>query len=96
MRTLRIEINRGQGWQLRAEGKIPANVTAEQITQELQGYAIQYPRRALINGVVVAQAEGDVTRNPLEDLIWRAQGHEADTARKGREPMSQPGDGPIC
>jgi hypothetical protein len=45
MRTLRIEINRGQGWQLRAEGKIPADVTAEQITHELQGYAIQFPRR---------------------------------------------------
>jgi hypothetical protein len=38
---------------------------------------------ALIDGVVVAQAEGDVTRNPLEDLIWRAQGRP-------------PSDGPIC
>jgi hypothetical protein len=39
MRTLRIEISRGHGWQLRAEGKIPADVANEQITQELQGYA---------------------------------------------------------
>jgi hypothetical protein len=56
MRTLRIEMNRGHGWQLRAEGKIPAEVTAEQIERDLQEYAIQYPHRALLDGVEVARA----------------------------------------
>jgi hypothetical protein len=56
MRTLRIEMNRGHGWQLRAEGRIPAGVTAEQITRDLQAYAIQHPHRALIDGVEVARA----------------------------------------
>jgi hypothetical protein len=43
MRTLRTEMNRGHGWELRAEGKIPAAVTTEQIRRDLQEYAIQYP-----------------------------------------------------
>jgi hypothetical protein len=53
MRTLRIEMNRGHGWELRGEGRIPAGVTAEQIKRDLQEYAIQYPHRALINSVEV-------------------------------------------
>jgi hypothetical protein len=56
MRTLRIEMHRGHGWQLRAEGKVPAEVTAEQITRDLQAYAIQYPHRALLDGVEIARA----------------------------------------
>jgi hypothetical protein len=45
MRTLRIEIYRRHGWELRAEGRIPAGVTAEQIKRDLQAYAIQHPHR---------------------------------------------------
>jgi hypothetical protein len=56
MRTLRIEMHRGHGWELRGEGRIPAGVTPEQIERDLQAYAIQYPHRALINGVEVARA----------------------------------------
>ena len=55
MRTLRIEMNRGHGWELRAAGKIPADVTAEQIQRDLREYAIQYPHRALIDGKEVAR-----------------------------------------
>jgi hypothetical protein len=56
MRSLRIEIYRRHGWELRAEGRIPAGVTAEQIQRDLQAYAIQHPHRALIDGVEVAHA----------------------------------------
>ena len=55
MRTLRIEMNRGHGWELRATGKIPADVTVEQIQRDLREYAIQYPHRALIDGKEVAR-----------------------------------------
>jgi hypothetical protein len=53
-RTLTIEMDRGQGWEVRAEGKIPANTTTASITQNLRAYAIQYPHRALVNGRIVA------------------------------------------
>ena len=55
MRLLRIEVNRGRGWQLRAEGRIPASVTVEQIKRDLQDYAFQYPHRALLDGLEVAR-----------------------------------------
>ena len=74
MRTLRIEMHRGNGWQLRAEGKIPAEVTVEQIQRDLQEYAIQFPHRALIDGVEVARAGAEVKarRNALDDLLVRS------------------------
>jgi hypothetical protein len=56
MRTLRIEMHRGHGWELRAEGKIPAEVTTGQIQRDLQEYAVQYPHRALLDGVEIARA----------------------------------------
>jgi hypothetical protein len=56
MRTLRVEMNRGHGWELRATGKIPADVTVEQIQRDLREYAIQHPHRALIDGKEVARA----------------------------------------
>jgi hypothetical protein len=70
MRTLRIEMNRGHGWELRAEGKIPAEVTDELIRHDLQGYAIQYPHRALVDGVEVARAGAEVKpRSAADDLL---------------------------
>jgi hypothetical protein len=53
--TLRIEMDRGHGWEVRAEGTITANTTVERITADLRNYAIQYPHRALLNGVEVAR-----------------------------------------
>ena len=67
MRTLRIEMNRGHGWELRAEGKIPAEVTIEQIRRDLQEYAIQYPHRALVDGVEVGRAGAEVKPRSAED-----------------------------
>jgi hypothetical protein len=63
MKTLTIEMDRGQGWEVRAEGKISANTTTASITQDLRAYAIQYPHRAPIDGVEVARviARGGAT-----------------------------------
>jgi hypothetical protein len=52
---LRIEMDRGRGWELRGEGAFTG--TVEEITRKLPAYAIQYPHRALLDGVVVATAE---------------------------------------
>jgi hypothetical protein len=52
---LRIEMDRGRGWELRGEGAFAG--TVGQITKQLPAYAIQYPHRALLDGVVVATAE---------------------------------------
>jgi len=54
-------MDRGQGWEVRAEGKIPANTTTASITQNLRAYAIQYPHRALVNGRIVATAHPGAT-----------------------------------
>ena len=43
-------------WQLRAEGKIPVDVTTGQIERDLPDYAIQHPHHALLDGVEVARA----------------------------------------
>ena len=70
MRTLRIEMNRGHGWELRAEGKIPADVTSGQIQRDLQEFAVQYPHRALLVGVEVARAGAEVKpRNTLDEAL---------------------------
>ena len=61
MRMLRIEMNRGRGWELRAEGRIPAGVTLEQIERDLHDYAVQYVHRALLDGVEVAHADAEIT-----------------------------------
>jgi hypothetical protein len=75
MRTLRIEMNRGHGWQLRAEGKVPTEVTLEQITRDLQAYAIQYPHRALLDGVEIARAgklpAATTAQSALDELMTR-------------------------
>jgi hypothetical protein len=73
MHTLRIEMNQGHGWQLRAEGKIPAEVTAEQIERNLQDYAIQYPHRAMLDGVEIARAgnlpTSTMARSAFDELM---------------------------
>lgn len=50
---IRIEMNRGKGWEVRQEGA--ATVTVEQIQAALPAYCIQYPHRAFIDGVLVAE-----------------------------------------
>ena len=53
--TLRIEMDRGNGWELRSEGEFAGTVA--QIAKALPSYAIQYPHRAVLNGEVVATAK---------------------------------------
>ncbi len=57
MTHLRIEMDRGNGWEVPSEGV--AECTIEQITAALPAYAIQYPHRALVDGVVVAEIPVD-------------------------------------
>lgn len=50
-----IELDRGNGWQVRQEGD--ADVTAQQLADMLPSYTLQYPHRAFINGNLVASSE---------------------------------------
>jgi hypothetical protein len=68
MRTLRIEMNRGRGWELRAEGRIPADITVEQIEHDLHAYAVQYRHRALLDGVEVARVEVAAVTAPARGM----------------------------
>lgn len=54
MALLRIEMDRGNGWELRGEGESPAG--AAEIVRCLPEYAIQYPHRAFLDGMLVAEA----------------------------------------
>lgn len=54
MTHLTIEMDRGNGWEVRSEGD--GDFTAEQAAASLPAYAVQYPHRALLDGVVVAEA----------------------------------------
>lgn len=52
---VRIEIDRGYGWQVRQEGD--ADVTADQVAAQLPALTLTYPHRAFINGALVASSE---------------------------------------
>lgn len=53
--AVKIEMNRGLGWEVRQEGEMP--ITADQVAAMLPAYAIQYPHRASLNGILIATAE---------------------------------------
>ena len=53
MAHIRIEMDRGKGWEVRQEGECA--VTSEALVAMLPQYAIQYRHRALIDGVVVGE-----------------------------------------
>lgn len=55
MAQIRIEMDRGMGWEVRQEGA--ADVTADALAASLPGYAIQYAHRAFIDGVLIAEAQ---------------------------------------
>jgi hypothetical protein len=55
MPLLRIEMDRGRGWELRGESEFTG--TIEEIRAALPAYCVQYPHRALLDGDVVAEAE---------------------------------------
>jgi hypothetical protein len=56
MITLRIEMDRGRGWEVRAEGQIPAETSTARIEDDLRAYVIQWPHRGPVDGPVVAEA----------------------------------------
>lgn len=51
---LRIEMDRGAGWEVRLERTVPPETTLAAVVADLRRYAIQYPHRAVLNGLVVA------------------------------------------
>ncbi len=55
MAQIRIEMDRGMGWEVRQEGA--ADVTADALAASLPSYAIQYAHRAFIDGVLIAEAQ---------------------------------------
>jgi hypothetical protein len=65
---LRIELDRGFGWQSRGEGPIPADTTMEAIRQHVDRCCIQHPHRALVDGVEV-YARGKLSRKELKALF---------------------------
>jgi hypothetical protein len=66
MAYLRIEIDRGAGWQVRAEGEV-GEVSDDQITDALAAYAIKYPHRAYVDGVLFAEAQPKEISHPVSD-----------------------------
>lgn len=54
MAQVRVEMDRGEGWEIRQEGE--CDVTADALAAMLPAYAIQYPHRAFLNGNLVASA----------------------------------------
>jgi hypothetical protein len=55
MAQIRIEMDRGRGWELRAA--FEAELGAAQVADKLGSYALQYPHRALIDDILVATAQ---------------------------------------
>ena len=55
MASVRIEMDRGNGWEVRQEGE--ADMTTEAVVALLPAYAIQYPHRAFVDGVLVREAQ---------------------------------------
>lgn len=55
MANIRIEMDRGTGWETRQEGE--CEVTADDLVNMLPNYAIQYPHRAFLDGALIAEAQ---------------------------------------
>ena len=53
MAHIRIEMDRGRGWEVRQEGD--ADTTAEALVEMLPGYASQYSHRAFLDGALVGE-----------------------------------------
>lgn len=50
MTTLRIELDRGFGWQVRAEGEVPATTTVEMVRDQALRLALNGKVRAFLGG----------------------------------------------
>jgi hypothetical protein len=50
---MRVEMNRGTGWELRGEGTVTA--TTDQVAEQIRAYTYSnHPHRILLDGTVVA------------------------------------------
>lgn len=52
MASIRIEMDRGNGWEVRQEGE--AAVTADDLASRAISYSISYPHRFFLDGVLIA------------------------------------------
>jgi hypothetical protein len=55
MAHIRIEMDLGLGWELRVDGY--ADSTVDQVVAQLSAFAIQYPHRAFVDGVLVGEVQ---------------------------------------
>ena len=55
MAHVKIEMDRGAGWETRNEGDI--TITADQLAAQMPHYAIQYAHRAFLDGALIAEAQ---------------------------------------
>jgi hypothetical protein len=71
MRTLRIEMHRGHGWQLRAEGKIRQRPPSSRSSTTCRITRFSSHHSALIDGAEVAMAGAEVKqrRDAPDDLL---------------------------
>ena len=58
MANVRIEMDRGMGWETRNEGECSLEPIAgtEGLPAYIAGYATRWPHRAFVDGVLVAEA----------------------------------------
>lgn len=57
MATLRIEQDRGYGWQVRTEGEIADSTTLDAIKAQAARLALNGPTRAYLNDELVAESK---------------------------------------
>jgi hypothetical protein len=55
MANIRIEMDRGIGWEIRQEGD--AAVTAAELVAMLPAYTLSYPHRAFLDGALIANSD---------------------------------------
>jgi hypothetical protein len=57
MAHVKIEIDRGNGWQVRQEGDL--DLTVDALRASMSGYAVGYPHRFYLDGALI----GEIIRN---------------------------------
>lgn len=66
--TLRIELNRGYGWQVRGEGPIPGCTSMDTIKDQAMRCALNGPVRAYLDGALVFEC-AKLTRKQAKALF---------------------------
>lgn len=65
---IKIETNRGIGWQVRAEGMVPADTTLDAVKDQAMRCALNGPVRAFVDGTLVFE-HGKLTRKQAKSLF---------------------------